>query len=66
MVVSGKLPTHLSPNLTLTLTSIFEQTVKLGRGRWAVSPEKTIDTLTAVIVVSKANTKNFDLLWDIL
>ena len=31
-VVSGKLPTYLSPNLTLALTSFFGQNVRFGEG----------------------------------
>ena len=42
MVVSGKLPTYLSPNLTLTLTSFFGQMLGLGRGRWEVSQKRLL------------------------
>ena len=45
--VSGKLTTHPSPNLTLTLTSHFEQNVGLGEGLMVNFPETYIDPIFA-------------------
>ena len=44
MYASGKLPTYPSPNLTLTLTSLFGQNVRLfGEGKVDSFPETYID-----------------------